>query len=406
MFMKNITLFHVKKFLIVYLFSSSCIVPISGFAGERSIRHEIEGGLIWFGEVSNYLNYVSQDEENPAKSESFEKHPHVITGTYTLFFSPIVPQANLPLSLWDFYQRPGKIRLSFAFQPKSTITDIHDDPMLGYHRHTDIHERLRNVHLSLEHYVFSQTGFTFNFDMFRNDDTRRTYTSIGSTHTHKTGDNEGLRRKYGVGISHYLTDNFNLRIGYAFMDGEYRSRERGWAEETPTLVTRYYDDSELTGNHFSLQGHGIFRNFLGIQGTYEFQSYHLEADYLPIPPPDFAGESILSDDELAQHNFGIEFSLYVGRKTTVRMENTWVTETIQRTYKDLQQEIDYDCRYFILHAGFEHYITYAFGIRIGYDYVHRGGDVRIGARDEASPSGTYETKLRRHAVTIGVIGHF
>jgi hypothetical protein len=396
-----------KKILIICLFVSSFVVPIWGIAAERSFRQEIRGGLSLSREVSNYLNYVSRGEENPAKSESFEKSPQSITGTYTFFFSPIAPQIDLPIALWDFYQHSGRASLSFTLQPESKVSNIHDDPALGYHRHTDIHEQRRNAYLHLEHYVLPQTGFSLDVDVLRTDDTSHTQTRAGSIRTHRTGDNESLRRKYGAGISHYLSDNFNLRIGYALMDGEYRSRERGWVEETPTLVTRYYDDGELTGNHFSLQGQRIFRNFLGVQGHYDFQSYHLEADYLPVSPDEeLVVESMLSDDELSYHSFGVELSLYIGHQTTVRIDNSWAIETIQRTYEESEQKIDYERQYIALHVGVEHYINYAFGILIGYNYVRRGGDVRIGDRHEASPIATYDTKRRRHGVTIGVIGRF
>jgi hypothetical protein len=399
---------HTYKFFIVCLFASSFVAPILALASERSFRHEIRGGLGWSQEVSNYLNYVSRAEENPAKSESSERSPQSITGTYTFFFSSITPQADLPIALWHFYQRSGKASLSFTLQPESKICNIHDDPALGYHRHTDIHEQHRNAHLHLEHYVLPQTGFSLDFDVLRTDDASCTQTRAGSIRTHRTGDNESLRQKYGVGVSHYLAENLNLRIGYALMDGEYRSRERGWIEETPTLVTRYYDDGELTGNHFSLQGEGIFHNnFLGVQGRYDFQSYHVEADYLPVlPDEELVVEPMLSDDDLAHHSFGVELSLYVGHQTTVRIDNTWAIETIQRTYKEFDQKIDYERQYIALHAGVEHYINSAFGILIGYNYLRRGGDVRIGDRHEAPSLATYDTRLRRHAVTIGVIGRF
>ena len=400
------TLGILRWFTIVHLVVATPIVPVSAFAEERPIRHEIRAGLSWAQEHSNYSHYVSNGEPNPSKSESFEKNPLSITGQYTFFFTPLLPQPDVPTMLWDFYGRPTKAELALTFQPEAQMTNIHDDPALGYQRRTVIDERLRTFSVSGEHYMLPDTGISVQYAEFQNDDSSHTQIGSAETGSQRTDNNEGLRHQYGIGFSQYLSQNLNIRAGYERMDGEYRSRERSWKDENPELETRYYTDSTLTGNQLSCEGTWIVNAFLGLKARYNHQNYHLKADYLPVFPKGLPGENMLYNDDLRRHAGTLQLTLYPEHNASLWWRATYTDESIQRTYDEIAQVVDYDRRYVQLHVGVEYDVSRAFSLQLNYGYLRRYGDVRIGEDDEAVPLATYDTERNRHAITIGVIGRF
>ena len=393
-------------FILISLFAANPVVPVSVFAAERPIRHEIRASLSWTQEHSNHSHYISNGELNPSKSESFEKTPLSVTGRYTFFLAPLLPLPDAPAMLWDFYRRPTKVGLSLTFQPEAQITNIHDDPTLSYHRRTLIDEQLRAFSVSGEHYILSDTGISVHYALFRNDDSSHTRIGGGDIGSQRIGENEGIRRHYGIGFSQYLHQHLNVRAGYERLNGEYRSRDRSWRDESPSLETRYYTDSTLTGNHLSCEGTWIVNVFLGLQVRYSYQNYHLEADYLPVFPKGLPGESMLHNDDLRQHAGTLQLSVYSTEKPSLWWRATYIDESIQRTYHDIAQRVDYDRRYVQCHIGVEHDVNQTFSLQFNYGYLRRYGDVRIGKNDEAVPLATYDTERQRHAITIGVISRF
>ncbi len=388
------------------LVAAIIIVPVSVFAEKHPIRHEIRAGLSWAQEHSNYAHYISNGEPNPSKSELFEKTPLSITGQYTFFFTPLLLQPDVPTMLWNFYRRPTKADLSFTFQPEAQMTNIHDDPALGYHRRTVVDEQLRTFSVSGEHYILPNTGISVQYAEFQNDDNRHTQIGNGETGSQRTGNNEGLRHQYGIGLSQYLSQNLNIRAGYERMDGEYRGRERNWKNENPDLETRYYTDSALTGNQLSCEGTWIVNTFLGLQVHYNHLNYRLKADYLPVFPKGLPGESMLYTDDLRRHAGTLQLTIYPRQNTSLWWRAIYTGESIQRTYDDIAQTVDYDRRYVQCRIGVQHDVNQRFSLQFSYGYLRRDGDVRIEEDNEAVPLATYDTERNRHTITIGFIGRF
>lgn len=394
----------ISKWLLVF---GLCFQALAGaiWAEEQSIRHEIRVNLGWFREDSRYDQYTSFGEANPLKSESFEKTPYALTGTYTVFVSPLVPDSDLPSGLWEFYQRPSKASLAVMLQPEARITNVHDDPALGYHRRTTTDERLRSLTAFGEYFFLPHTSLSINLAEFHNHESSETQTDTTALLSRRTGRNEGLRRQYGLGMSHYLNEHLRFRVRYEHLTGDYRSRDRDRNDKNPLLDTRHYTDSELTGHHLSVEGLSVLNAFLGLHVRYDFQNYDLDADYAPVFPTK-VGQQILYEDTLAQQAISLQLNLYLEQKTMFWWRGTYADEQIQRTYTAFSDTIDFARQQIQFHAGIEYNLNRMFSLQGGYGYLRQSGDVRINDGYEPKSMAAYDTQQERHSLSMGVIGRF
>ena len=392
---------------LIYAFLLIAIGPSYVNADDiERFHHEMWGGLSWTHEMTEYTNYVINDEPNDLKSEKFKKSPWHITTAYTYFFTPLSGSDDVPFALWEFYTRPTKVHIHLTAQSKQAATNTHRDPALSYTRETTTDERIRTLGIEFEHYFLSDTGFFIHTSTLRNNDgIRNSYTSPQSA-IYGTGQHEGLRWTYGAGISRYFSDHIRVITGYSRLSGEFRHRDNTWTAVDPQLVTHYYFDSEPTGYTFFVTGEYVVMPSIALKGTYELQAYTERADFLSVPPKDLAGQSMLHDDDMIQHGAEASISFYRGNNMTLELGTTYRTTTIERRYTDNTQAVDHDYYTIGIVVGTLYYFMPAFGVHLQYELLHQLGDVRIWYPENESSQTTYDTNRHRHALTIKMVGRF
>lgn len=373
------------------------------YAEERSIRHELRAGLQWFHEDAEYSDYSSFGEARPLKSESVEKQPLSVSGAYTFFLTPLVPQPDTPARLWAFYQRPTRFSFAASYQPASRITNVHDDPALGYRRDTATDERLRTLSFSGEHYIVPNTGVSASLtETLRQHDGLARLTT-GAARSYRDEDHESLRRSYGIGLSQYLNNTLRLRATYARLDGEYQDRDRSWSERSPHLMRRQYDDATLTGHHIALEGRWQSGALWGLRAAYAFQDARLAADIVQISPTNIAEEALTYDDDMTQHSLAAQIDVYPTVHLTIWAQGAYTVEAVRRTYADSLQTLDVDRQEGQIGVGAEYEIRRNLRVEGGYGYEWQWGDVAIDSAEHPTALASYDIERARHSLTLSII---
>jgi hypothetical protein len=373
-------------------------------AEDRAIRHEVTGGIRWISDEYTYDDYVVNGEAFPAIVGSFDQKFLILTSSYTFFFTPVIEEQDGPIALQRFYSHPGLFSVNFSYQPEKGTTYTYQDRASHYRSYRYRDERARSAGLNFEYYLWRNTGLSFQFSSIKNKQDVRTLNTLNDR---GTGENNEIRRYYGVGVSHYFLKHSNIRLSYTGFDFDYLGTERTWTASKSSLFTAYFGDTATTGRKVTLMGEYIFRKILGIQGFHEIwdQKAHskMTSSYYGVS----SGLISYYDDDATNYSFGTTLSVYIGKKTTFRVGGSYTLQKLERTYNTTDQVVEYDWNITTVEVGIFRYLNRYIGMQIGYEFARRDGDVLTWHPESETDLRTaYTAKAEFHALYVGLTGRF
>jgi len=365
----------------------------------------VAGGIRWISDEYTSGDYIANGEPSPA-SGIYNKEYLRCTSSYSFFFTPLAEEQDTPVSLRRFYSHPTTLTVSFSYQPERETTGKFLNPERDYRVYTFNDEKARGAGLDIEYYIRRDTGLLFHLGSTRKEENGRTSKILSTQNFHGTGENDEIRRYYGLGISHYVFERLNIRLSYTAFDFEYVGSEKEWPEGSPLLFTDYFRDTDTTGKKILLESEYIVRKFLGIQGFYEFLDQKAHSRTLSLYYGNFIDLDSYYDDAISNHTVGTSLSFYVGEETTIRIGASYTAEKLVQTY-EADQVIEYDGDIRTIEASILHYLNHHIGVQIAYGFATADRDVVIWhPESEGDPRTTHKVETNLHSVHIGVTGRF
>jgi hypothetical protein len=229
------------------LFFLLCILLFSSLtdAEEASVFNELTIDHSWLSDEYSYDDYVVNGEPSPFVSGSFSNDYQQISGSYALFFIPIIEDETIPIALRRFYARPTTLYLDFSIQPDNEATRIQQNLEQNYRAVTIEERQARNASADFELYFRKNTGLLLHLRSAKEEGTSQFSNSLG---TRGNGETDELQRYYGIGLLQYLFGDFRLSVLYTILDFERVNREKTWEEDKPRLVTRVEQDEDTEGS--------------------------------------------------------------------------------------------------------------------------------------------------------------
>lgn len=372
-------------------------------AETEMIRHEIRTEIRWNSEDYIYDNYIINGEPEPGVSARLDREYLLVTSSYAFFFTPVTENEEIPITLRRFYDHPTTFRIYFSLQPEAESTYVHQNREINYRSSRFRDERSRSAGLDVEYYPWDNTGLLFQLRSTKNEEDVRTSNTLNNR---GVGENNEIRRYYGFGISQYLFTHLNIKLMYTTFDFEYVGTEKTWAENSPLLFTEFGREADTDGQKILVSGQYILRKFLGIRGFYEFWDQNSHSNILSSFYDNFPGLDSYYDTDTTNQTLGASISLYFNNKTTFRIGGSIAWQENEVVY-ETDQIIEHDWNITTVETEISHYVNRHIGVRMGYEFAKRDGDVLIWHPEtESDPRTEYFAESDFHAVYVGLTGRF
>ncbi len=385
-----------------FIFTVGILSAFSQAEAEIS-RHEIFTEIRWNSVEYDYDNYITNGEPAPGVSGHRDTEYLLVTSSYSFFFTPVTEEEEIPIPLRRFYAHPTTIRVHLSMQPEAENTYIHQNQGIHYRSSTVRDTRSRSAGLDVEYYPWNDTGILFSLSSKKNEEEVRTSNTLADR---GAGENNEIRRYYGLGISQYLFSHLNLRLTYTTFNFEYAGIKKTWEENNPLLFRESGQEADTDGRKILLTGEYILRKFLGIQGFYEFWDQEGHSDVLSSYYDNFPGSEYFYDADTTNQTLGTSLSVYLRHTTMLRFAGSIARQENDLVY-ETDQIVEHDWDITTIETEISHYINRYIGLRAGYEFARREGDVVIRhPESENDPRTEYQVDSDVHEVYVGVTGRF
>ena len=373
------------------------------YGREQTFHHEITTGIQWSQDDYTYDNYVVNQIPSPSVSGQLDQEYWVYTNSYSFFFHPLVSDEETPIVLQHFYTHPTTLRIHFSLQPEAETIYTHQNVENNYRSQTFKDVRSRSAGIDFEYYFLERTGILFQLSSKKDEEDVRTSTTLNYQ---GVGEHNEIRRQYGIGLSHYFQEHFNIRLNYTFFDDEFVGIEKNWETDSPLLITENGQESDAEGSNFVLSGQYIIGKTFGIHCFYKYQQDKNHSNIISSYYDNFPGADYFYDDDTTSNTFGTSVSIYFNQKTTLQIEGSYLNQKRERDY-EVDQVTDYDWDVFNLGTRIIHYLNPHLGIQVGYEFSKRDGDILIEHPEaEGNPQTTYCADSDVHAIYATITGRF
>lgn len=384
------------------LLSGWLIVGGERLAAEEvdAIRYEAAIETHVVSEEHTQENYMVVGVASSDIQAKRERDYYDVCGEFSFFFTPVVDDPAIPISLRRFYAHSSTLHFSGTIEPEHTTSYVFVNPDINYRTSSDDDEQSRQAEVDGVFYLFPNTGVRLRAASAK--DEQVSFETSPSVDVQSRNEINEIRRGYGLGVAQYLSDNLALTVDYTYRDDELRSLEKSW-QDNPLMFSEVARTTNTTGHSFSLAGEYVWQTRLGLQFAYEYFSYESDSDVQIVHLQNFAGENSTFGDDGAQHTIMPTVRLYFGEKLMIQAGGGITWTTITRTY-DNATDVEYEWHWWQAHGGVSYYFTRHFGVQAGYEYRARDGEVNM--RNDGATRSSFDVDSDIQEIQLGVTGRF
>ena len=369
----------------------------------QGIQHELSAGFQFMQHEYTQDHYVVNAEALPSVTGQFEGEFWWETTVYTFFLKPLDSSQTNSIALQHFYSHPTTLRVSFAIQPETETTYTFENSDQAYQAQTLTDDRARKAGVELEYYFRENTGLLLLLNSLKNEE---------ATHFSNTlnlrgrGEQNEIRRYYGLGVSQYWRKNWKFSVLYTAFDAELAAVENAWTTENPLLSTEAGRESNTEGNTLQFSGEYIWRKRLGIQGFYRYTNSDSHSTLLSSFYENFPGMNSYYDEETTAHTAGLLVSAYINDRTTFRIGGSLGTQTFDQTY-ETDQVVAYDWDVLTFKTSLEYFLNQHVSLQLGYEFSTREAAVAIGhPQSERTTATTSQIVSETHTAIVSILARF
>lgn len=393
----------VYRLLSLFLLSICLLVlavPSQAAEDVDATRYEIAVETRMVSEEHVQDDYVVSGEASPGVHARRERDYHDLSGHFSFFFTPILDDPAMPIALRRFYARVSALHVSGIIEPEHSTDYAFVNPAINYRTSSEDDEQFRQAGVDGLFYLTDQTGLRLH--ALSAKDEQVSFETSPAVETQSRNDTNEIRRDYGVGVRHYLSDNLALTIDYAYHDGELRSLEKTW-QDNPLIFSETRRITDTTGHAFSLSGEYVWQQRLGVQLAYEYFSYDSDSDVQIVHLENFGGENLTFGDDGTQQAITPIARLYLGERFMVQCGGGMTWTTLTRTY-DNATDVEYTWNWWQAHGGVSYYFTRHLGVQANYQYRWRDGEVKM--RSDGKSRSIFQVESDVQEIQVGVTGRF
>lgn len=363
-------------------------------------RYEIAVETRMVSEEHTQDDYVVAGVAAPGVHARREREYHDLGGYFSFFFTPILDDPAVPIALRRFYARSSSVHFSGIIEPEHSTDYAFVNPAINYRTSSEDDEQFRQAGVDGVFYLANHTGLRLHAASAK--DEQVSFETSPTVETQSRNDTNEIRRDYGIGVTHYLSDNLALTLDYAYHDGELRSLEKTW-QDNPLVFSETGRITDTNGHAVSLGGEYVWQRRLGVQLAYEYFSYERDSDVQIVHLENFGGENLTFGDEGTQQTITPIARLYLGKRFMAQCGGSMTWTTLTRTY-DNATDVEYTWNWWQAQGGVSYYFTRHLGVQANYQYRWRDGEVNM--RSEGKSRSTFQVESDVQEIQVGVTGRF